>query len=73
MEKKMNKLEKYCFDLSVEIIGSDLDDVNRVASILYDEFTKDSIIKQRLKNILTLENVNKCKPLLYSELNNLNK
>tara|TARA_R100000234_G_scaffold113698_1_gene88314 strand:- start:42 stop:215 length:174 start_codon:yes stop_codon:yes gene_type:complete len=56
MGKKMNKLEKYCFDLSVEIIGSDLNDANRVASILYDEFTKDSIIKQRLKNILTLKN-----------------
>lgn len=58
MGKKMNKLERYCFDLAVEIIGSDLNDVNRVSSILYDEFTKDSVIKQRLKNTLTLEGVN---------------
>tara|TARA_R100001594_G_scaffold150173_1_gene210360 strand:- start:758 stop:949 length:192 start_codon:yes stop_codon:yes gene_type:complete len=58
MGKKMNKLERYCFDLAVEIIGSDLNDVNRVSSILYDEFTKDSVIKQRLKNTLTLEGIN---------------
>tara|TARA_Y100001938_G_scaffold32626_2_gene44651 strand:- start:4352 stop:4543 length:192 start_codon:yes stop_codon:yes gene_type:complete len=58
MEKKMNKLERYCFDLAVEIIGSDLNDVNRVASILYDEFTKDRVIRQRLKNTLTLEGIN---------------
>ena len=58
MEKKMNKLERYCFDLAVEIIGSDLNDVNRVASILYDEFTKDKVIRQRLKNTLTLEGIN---------------
>ncbi len=58
MEKKMNKLERYCFDLAVEIIGSDLNDINRVASILYDEFTKDRVIRQRLKNTLTLEGIN---------------
>ena len=58
MEKKMNKLERYCFDLAVEIIGSDLNDINRVASILYDEFTKDKVIRQRLKNTLTLEGIN---------------
>ena len=58
MEKKMNKLERYCFDLAVEIIGSDLNNVNRVASILYDEFTKDRVIRQRLKNTLTLEGIN---------------
>ena len=56
--EQMNKIEKYCFDLAVEIIGSELDDANRVASILYDEFTKDGVIKQRLKNALTLEGVN---------------
>ena len=50
----MKELEKYCKDLSVEIIGSDLDDVNRVANILYDEFTKDNIIKTRLINNLKL-------------------
>ena len=56
--KKKNKLEQYCFDLAVEIIGSDLDDVNRVANILYNEFTKDGIIKARLKNSLDDEGVN---------------
>ena len=31
-------LKEYCFDLAVEIIGSDLDMANNVADILYREF-----------------------------------
>ena len=41
--KEMNKLERYCFDLAVDIIGSDLDMVNRVADILYREFEDNNI------------------------------
>tara|TARA_R100001594_G_scaffold129978_1_gene168845 strand:- start:915 stop:1079 length:165 start_codon:yes stop_codon:yes gene_type:complete len=43
MEMKMNKLERYCFDLAVDIIGSDLDRVYRVADILYREFEEKNI------------------------------
>ena len=38
MKTKQESLNQYCFDLAVEIIGSDLDDVNRVSDILYREF-----------------------------------
>ena len=38
MKTKQEALKQYCFDLAVEIIGSDLDDVNRVSDILYREF-----------------------------------
>tara|TARA_R100000231_G_scaffold55603_3_gene46389 strand:+ start:922 stop:1065 length:144 start_codon:yes stop_codon:yes gene_type:complete len=47
MTRKMNKLEQYCFDLAVEIIGSDLDNVNRVADILYREFEDKIITKNK--------------------------
>jgi len=39
----MNKLEQYCFNLAVEIVGSDLSEVNRVADILYREFENNTL------------------------------
>ena len=41
---KEKTIEQYCFDLAVEIIGSDLQEANRVADILYREF-ENKIIK----------------------------
>ena len=41
--KTMNKLEKYCYNLAIDIVGSDLDMVYRVADILYREFEDNKI------------------------------
>ena len=38
-----SKLEKYCFNLALDIIGSDLGMVNKVAYILYREFEDNNI------------------------------
>ena len=36
-------ISQYCYDLAVEIIGSDLSEANRVADILYREFEDNKL------------------------------
>tara|TARA_R100001460_G_scaffold46785_1_gene84506 strand:- start:575 stop:721 length:147 start_codon:yes stop_codon:yes gene_type:complete len=43
-ELYMNELEKYCYNLAIDIVGSDLNMVYRVADILYREFEDNKII-----------------------------
>lgn len=67
MENKVNQVNK---EIAIECLKSMLDWSDRLGS---DEIQEIEFVLDMLTRKNNLIENNKCKPLLYSELNNLNK
>lgn len=67
MENKVNQVNK---EIAIECLKSMLDWSDRLGS---DEIQEIEFVLDMLTRKDNLIENNKCKPLLYSELNNLNK